>query len=212
MKGYYEDVWAEPVDGLPWAWEWRRELLATDVREGERVLDLGCGAGHFLSVVRQCGAQSIGVELAERALERARLREPRAETHLLADDGSIPLAHKSVDLVWCSEVIEHVGDVGGLLAEVRRVLRPGGQLRFYEHVAADHPGMMRRIQRIVDATLWPRLLAGCHTGRDTLTAITDAGFVLDELHRFPFPASGPPSPATPHVRGAATRPADRTPQ
>lgn len=128
MKGYYEDVWADVADGPPWAWEWRRELLAEDVHEGERVLDLGCGAGHFLSVVRQGGGRPIGVELAERALERAREHEPSAEAHLMAPDGSIPLAHGSVDLVWCSEVVEHVADVGQLLSEVRRVLRPGGRL------------------------------------------------------------------------------------
>ena len=128
MKAYYEDVWADLPDGPPWAWEWRSALLAGETRAGERVLDLGCGAGHFLKLLRTLGAEPIGVELSKRALERARSREPRAETHLLAHDGSIPLSHGSIDLVWCSEVIEHVGDVGGLLEEVRRVLRPGGRL------------------------------------------------------------------------------------
>ena len=128
MKAYYEDVWAELPDGPPWAWQWRSGLLAREARAGERVLDLGCGAGHFLALLRALGAEPIGVELSERALEQARSRESRAETHLLAADGSIPLAHGSVDLVWCSEVIEHVADVGGLLAEVRRVLSPGGRI------------------------------------------------------------------------------------
>ena len=128
MKAYYEDVWADAPDGLPWAWKWRSGLLSAEARAGERVLDLGCGAGDFLSLLRRVGAEPVGVELSERALERARLREPSAETHLLSPDDSIPLAHGSIDLVWCSEVIEHVADVGGLLAEVRRVLRPGGRL------------------------------------------------------------------------------------
>ena len=128
MKAHYEDVWAHLPDGPPWAWEWRSRLLAGEVRAGERVLDLGCGAGHFLPLIREQDAQPVGVELAERALERARTRAPEAETHLLGADGSIPLAHGSVDLVWCSEVVEHVADVGGLLLEVRRVLRPEGRL------------------------------------------------------------------------------------
>ncbi len=128
MKAYYEDVWADLPDDLPWAFEWRSALLSAEARAGERVLDLGCGAGHFLAVLRRHGAEPVGVELAERALERAREREPKAEAHLVAADGSIPLAHASIDLVWCSEVIEHVADVGALLGEVRRVLRPGGRL------------------------------------------------------------------------------------
>ena len=128
MKAFYEDVWAQLPDGPAWAWEWRSRLLAGEARPGERVLDLGCGAGHFLSLLDGLGAEAIGVELSERALERARRQAPGAEAHLLTDDGAIPLGHASVDLVWCSEVLEHVGDVGGLLAEVRRVLRPGGRL------------------------------------------------------------------------------------
>ena len=128
MKAYYEDVWAEPPDGPPWAWKWRAGLLAEEARAGERVLDLGCGAGQFLALLRRLDAEPVGVELSERALARAAEAEPGVETHLLAPDGSIPLVHGSVDLVWCSEVIEHVADVGYLLSEVRRVLRPGGRL------------------------------------------------------------------------------------
>ncbi len=89
------------------------------------------------------------------------------------------------------------------LAEMRRVLRPGGQLRFFEHVAADRPGLTRRAQRLADATLWPVLFAGCHTGRDTASAIAAAGFDIDELSRFRFPPTGPGSPAAPHIRGVA---------
>jgi 2-polyprenyl-6-hydroxyphenyl methylase/3-demethylubiquinone-9 3-methyltransferase len=70
----------------------------------------------------------VGVELAEAALERARRVAPGADLRLVRDDGSLPLEHRSVDLVWCSEVLEHVADVAHLLLEARRVLRPGGRL------------------------------------------------------------------------------------
>ncbi|MBL7495271.1 hypothetical protein I6A84_25945 [Frankia sp. CNm7] len=53
------------------------------------------------------------------------------------------------------------------------------------------------------------LFDGCQTGLDTVTAVRDAGFTVNDLHRFRFPDTGPPSPAAPHVRGTATRRTDR---
>ena len=129
MRTFYEDFWADaPADPQPWAWERRRALLLGEAREGERVLDLGCGAGRFVAALRQAGADPVGVEIAGAALERARAVAPGADLRLLEDDGSIPLEHGSVDLVWCSEVLEHVADGAHLLQEARRVLRPGGRI------------------------------------------------------------------------------------
>jgi SAM-dependent methyltransferase len=129
VKQFYEDVWAElPEDPRPWAWERRRALLLAEACRGERVLDVGCGAGRFLAALRDAGADPVGVEIAEAALERARRNVPGAELHALGPGGEIPLEDASVDLVWCSEVLEHVPDTAGLLSEVRRVLRTGGRL------------------------------------------------------------------------------------
>jgi SAM-dependent methyltransferase len=137
VRAQYEDFWADaPPDPEPWEWERRRALLLAEVRPGERVLDLGCGAGRFVAAVRGAGADPVGVELAEAALERARGNAPGADLRLVADDGSLPLEHASVDLVWCSEVLEHVPDTAHLLLEVRRVLRPGGRLLV---TVPDHP-------------------------------------------------------------------------
>jgi SAM-dependent methyltransferase len=127
VKTFYEDVWAElPEDPEPWAWERRRALLLGEARPGERVLDLGCGAGRFVAALRQAGADAVGVELADAALERARRNVPGADLRAMTD--AIPLEDASVDLVWCSEVLEHVPDTAGLLSEVRRVLKTGGRL------------------------------------------------------------------------------------
>jgi SAM-dependent methyltransferase len=129
VREFYDSVWADaPEDPEPWAWERRRALLLEAARPGERVLDLGCGAGRFVRALADAGADPVGVELAPAALERARRVAPGTDLRLAEPDGSLPLEHRSVDLVWCSEVLEHVADLGQVLVEIRRVLRPGGRL------------------------------------------------------------------------------------
>jgi len=91
------------------------------------VLDLGCGAGRFLRALREHGADPVGVEIAQAAVERARANVPGVDIRRLEADGSIPLGHGEVDLIWCSEVLEHIPDVGHALLEMRRVLRRGGR-------------------------------------------------------------------------------------
>lgn len=127
----------------------------------------------------------------------------------LAD--ALPAGDGEFDAAVTALVLCTVPDQQVALAEIRRVLRPGGQVRFLEHVRADQPGALRRAQKIADATVWPLLLGGCRTSRDTVAAITAAGFALDCLDRFSFPPNGPASPASPHVRGAATLPVGGTP-
>ena len=129
MRGHYEDFWAgAPADPEPWAWERRRALLLAEARPGERVLDLGCGAGRFVAALRELGADPVGVEIAEGALERARRNVPGADLRVVEPDGSLPLGHGEVDLVWCSEVLEHVPDTVAFLTEARRVLAPRGRI------------------------------------------------------------------------------------
>jgi SAM-dependent methyltransferase len=129
VRAYYESFWEDaPQDPEPWAWARRRALLLGEARRGDRVLDLGCGAGRFVAALRDAGIDAVGVELAEAALSRARTNVPGADLRLVEPDGSLPLDHGSVDLVWCSEVLEHVPDTAHLLLEVRRVLRAGGRL------------------------------------------------------------------------------------
>ena len=70
----------------------------------------------------------MGVDVAEAALERARAAHPDLEFRLTPIDGPLPFEDNSFDLVWASEVMEHVGDTARWLSEVRRVLTPGGRL------------------------------------------------------------------------------------
>lgn len=116
------------------------------------------------------------------------------------------MADGSCDAAVCSLVLCSLRDARQALPELRRVLRPGGELRFYEHGRAEgRPGMLRA-QRILDATVWPRLFGGCHTSRDPVGEITAAGFTDLTFRRLTVPADGPAQPSSFLVLGRARRP------
>jgi ubiquinone/menaquinone biosynthesis C-methylase UbiE len=129
MREYYEDLWEHLPDDLePSDLDVRLAFMREGVRSGDRVLDLGSGAGGFTEWLERIGASPIGVEVAEAAVRRARAAHPELEFQLVPIDGPLPLKDNSFDVVWASEVIEHVADTGRWLSEVRRVLKPGGRL------------------------------------------------------------------------------------
>ena len=70
----------------------------------------------------------VGADVAEAALKRARQIEPDTSFKLIPFDGPLPFADNEFDLLWASEVIEHVADTGRWLSEIRRVLKPSGRL------------------------------------------------------------------------------------
>ena len=117
--------------------------------------------------------------------------------HLPAEDASFDAAVAC--LVLCS-----VPDQAHALSELQRVLRPGGELRYYEHVRSDRP-LVALSQRAVDRTFWPRAFGGCHTARDTTAAIEAAGFELEAQRRMwvnPVPVA---FPVASHAIGRARR-------
>lgn len=184
--------------------EHRDELL--DGLEG-KVIEIGAGSGLNFAHYPRSVAEVVAIEpepyLRARATEAARqapvpvrVVEGTAET-LPVEDGIFDAAVFS--LVLCS-----VPDQATALAECSRVLRPGGELRFYEHVLAEEPGLAR-LQRRVDL-VWPHLGAGCHASRDTPRAIERAGFSVTSSRRFSFRPCVLFAPVSPHVIGRATRP------
>jgi ubiquinone/menaquinone biosynthesis C-methylase UbiE len=113
---------------------------------------------------------------------------------------ALPLEDASVDAVVACLVLCTVRSQATALAEIARVLRPGGELRFYEHVAATGT-LGRAAQRALDGSgLWPRLAGGCHLTRETESALRTAGFTLPENDLRHFRVS-----LVPHVAGRAFR-------
>ncbi|GAA0452465.1 methyltransferase type 11 [Actinoplanes capillaceus] len=174
-----------------------------------RVIEVGAGNGLMFAHYQPTVTEVLAVEPEPRLRASAQAAARSAPVRVRVVDGladALPADDGEFDAAVTALVLCTVPDQQAALAEIRRVLRPGGQLRFLEHVRADQPGALRRAQQIADATLWPLLLGGCHTSRDTVATITAAGFTLDHLDRFRFPPGGPTSPASPHIRGTATRP------
>jgi SAM-dependent methyltransferase len=129
MRDYYEQLWEQlPQDLRPPHEPLRRRFALRHVRAGDRVLDLGCGTADLAAALAGSGAEVTAVEVAQAAVARARRRHPGLRVQLAPIDGPLPLKDASVDVVWSSEVIEHVADTARWLSEVRRVLAPGGQL------------------------------------------------------------------------------------
>jgi ubiquinone/menaquinone biosynthesis C-methylase UbiE len=173
-----------------------------------RVIEVGAGSGanfaHYPPAVEEVVAVEPERYLRERAQREAQ-RAPVLVTVVDGDADHLPGADGSFDAGVAALVLCTVPNQHQALAELFRVIRPGGELRFYEHVVADGK-WEARYQRFADATFWPHVAGGCHLARDTTTGIEQAGFRIEVCERFPF-SPAPFIPPDPHILGTARRPA-----
>ena len=110
---------------------WRRLTVQTVVRPGDRVLDACCGTGDLALAARKAGAEVVGLDFSERMLERARRKSSEIEW-LQGDLLELPFEDASFDAATVGFGVRNVVDLERGLAELRRVLRPGGRLGILE--------------------------------------------------------------------------------
>ncbi|MFI8103142.1 class I SAM-dependent methyltransferase [Streptomyces sp. NPDC086023] len=184
--------------------ELREELLSG---LSGRVIEIGAGNGRNFSHYPRAVSEVVAVE-PERTLRRLAVRTAlRADVPVDVVPGvaeALPVKSEAFDGAVASLVLCSVRDLARSLAEVHRVLRPGGELRFFEHGLAPGPNMAS-FQRVLDRTVWPRLCGGCHTARDPLAAIEAAGFRIVQQRSLRIPERGPAFPDSYCVIGSARR-------
>lgn len=169
------------VEEIPWLYElslwllersrlraWRA-WLAGGARG--RTLDLGAGTGRNLPLLPS-GARGVAVDRHRDALDRARRRSP-AVPLVVARAEALPFRDGVFDTVLCGLVLCSVDEPAAALGEIRRVLRPGGDLRLLEHVR--HRGLLGALQDLVQPA-WTAISGGCRPNRETEAAVAGAGF------------------------------------
>lgn len=182
--------------------EHRRRLVAA---AHGAVVEIGAGYGASFAHYPPAVEGVLALEPDPVLRELARAAAARAPVPVTVEDGvaeSLPAADASVDVVVSSLVLCSVADQSVALAEVVRVLRPGGLLLFYEHVRSAHR-VLAAAEDLV-TPLWSRVAGGCHPNRDTPAVVAAAGLTVQTLERFGFSVL-PGNPRLAHVLGVASK-------
>ena len=173
-----------------------------------RVVDVGAGDGanfpHFPGAV----AEVVAVEPEPYLREHARRNAQSAPVPVTVIDAvaeQLPLEDGSVDAAVVSLVLFTVPDPVAALRELHRVIRPGGELRFYEHVVARERRLARAQRFLQGSRIWPLLAGGCHPARDTAAAIEAAGFGIERCRHVTVRPNALAAPVAPRILGMARR-------
>ena len=175
------------------------------------VVEIGAGHGLNFALYPPEVDEVIAIEpepTLRAEAERAAAMASMSVRVLAGVADALPLDDAGADAVVASLVLCSVPDQQRALAEIKRVLQPGGELRFYEHVIPRCQPKRLIVQAADRTGLWPAIAGGCHPARDTTEAIKQAGFDIQQIERFGF-APQRFQPSMPHILGIA-RPAAAT--
>jgi ubiquinone/menaquinone biosynthesis C-methylase UbiE len=184
--------------------EHRREALAG---LSGSVIEVGAGNGLNFAHYPQSVTRVLAVEpegyLRERAVEAA--RKAPVDVQVVAGTAEqLPAGDGEFDAGVFCHVLCSVRSPEQALAEMFRVIKPGGELRFYEHVASDERSVLR-LQKVIEPG-WKRISGNCHLTRDTASAIERSGFVMEQWRSFDFKPNALSTHVAPHILGLARRP------
>lgn len=182
----------------------RREALAP---ASGAVLEIGAGTGlNLREYPREGITRLVCTEPSDamaRQIEAKAGQSPVAPEVVSASAGSLPFPDSSFDTVTGTLVFCEVPDPPAALAEIARVLRPGGSFCFLEHVRSDEPGLARRQDRWAPA--WRLVSGGCNCNRETLQAIENSPLEVADVRQERFPKA--PRIVKPMILGRAVLPA-----
>ncbi len=182
----------------------RRENLAG---LSGRVLEVGAGTGTNFAFYPATVTEVVAVEPERRLAEVAEHAAKLAPVPVTLRTDTVEGfgAGEQFDAVVCSLVLCSVDDPSEVVAQLFSQLKPGGEMRYLEHVA--ETGARAGLQKVADATIWPRLAGNCHTHRHTEDTIAAAGFRLEGARREWTMPRWVPLPVSEVAIGRAVKPA-----
>jgi len=153
-----------------------------------RVLEVGAGTGTNFGLYPDTVSEVVALEPEVKLVPKARAAADEASVRVTVLASTIEALGDAgqFDAVVCSLVLCSVDRPEAVLQQLNSVLKPGGELRYFEHVASS--GWRGAVQRLADATGWPRISGNCHTHRRTEKSIAAAGFsVVSTRHQLTLP-------------------------
>jgi SAM-dependent methyltransferase len=181
----------------------RRENLAG---LSGRVLEVGAGTGTNFELYPDTVTEVVAVEPERRLSVQAEQAAAAASVPIRVSANTVEqfADAEPFDAAVCSLVLCSVNDPDQVVRQLFSALKPGGELRYFEHVASS--GWRDRLQRFADATLWPRMAGNCHTHRHTEQTIVDAGFKVSGARREWVLPAWMPVPSSEVAIGRAVKP------
>jgi protein-L-isoaspartate O-methyltransferase len=172
-----------------------------------RVLEVGAGTGTNFAYYPRTVTEVVAVEPERRLAALAAQAADRAPVPVRVTGETVEQFRDDTpfDAVVCALVLCSVEDPDAVAAQLFSVIRPGGELRYLEHEAGH--GVRARMQKLADATIWPKLAGNCHAHRNTEQSIARAGFRVTQTRREWVLPAWAPVPVAEFTIGRAVTPA-----